>query len=88
MKTNWERNQAIIHLPEEAITSIVKSYQPHARISATSYLSGGLSHTNLKVDILNEKPTSYQSDATHRIVKERGKTHEDRFYSPREYIME
>lgn len=56
MKTNWERNQAIIHLPEEAITSIVKSYQPHARISATSYLSGGLSHTNLKVDILNEKP--------------------------------
>ncbi|WP_226657876.1 phosphotransferase family protein [Pseudalkalibacillus hwajinpoensis] len=56
MKTNWERHQAIIHLPEEAITSIVKSYQPHWNVTSTSYLSGGLSHTNLKVDIAHENP--------------------------------
>ncbi|MCA0990527.1 phosphotransferase family protein [Pseudalkalibacillus hwajinpoensis] len=56
MKTNWERHQAIIHLPDEAITSIVKSYHPHWNITSTTYLSGGLSHTNLKVDIANEKP--------------------------------
>jgi hypothetical protein len=55
MKTNWERHQAIIHLPDEAITSIMKSYHPHASITSTSYLSEGLSHTNLKVVIANEK---------------------------------
>ncbi|MFP3471511.1 hypothetical protein R0J90_15835, partial [Micrococcus sp. SIMBA_144] len=55
-KTNWERHQAIIHLPDEAITSIVKSYHTKASITSTRYLSEGLSHTNLKVDIANEKP--------------------------------
>ena len=56
MKTNWERHNAIIHLPDEAITSIVKSYYLHAIIASTSLLSGGLSHTNLKVDMANERP--------------------------------
>ncbi len=56
MKTNWERHNAIIHLPDEAITSIVKSYYLHAIITSTSLLSGGLSHTNLKVDMANERP--------------------------------
>ncbi|WLR60026.1 phosphotransferase family protein [Guptibacillus hwajinpoensis] len=51
MKTNWERHQSIIHLPDEAIRSIVKSYQPHLKVNTTSQLSGGLSHTNYKIDI-------------------------------------
>lgn len=56
MKTNWERHHPIIHLPDEAIASIVKSYDANWSVTSTSYLSGGLSHTNLKVNIANEKP--------------------------------
>ncbi|MGB8002252.1 MAG: aminoglycoside phosphotransferase family protein [Anaerobacillus sp.] len=56
MKTNWERHNPIIRLPSEAITAIIKSYDVKSTIQRTTLLSGGLSHTNYKVDFVDREP--------------------------------
>ena len=56
MKTNWERHNPIIKLPSEAIAAIIKSYDVESCTERTTLLSGGLSHTNYKVDFVDREP--------------------------------
>ncbi len=56
MKTNWERHNPIIKLPSEAVAAIIKSYDVESCTERTTLLSGGLSHTNYKVDFVDREP--------------------------------
>ncbi|MBN8207756.1 aminoglycoside phosphotransferase family protein [Bacillus sp. NTK071] len=51
MKTNWERHNPIIEIPIEAIQSIIRSYSSNLTVQNVTLLSGGLSHTNYKVEV-------------------------------------
>ncbi|WP_347550100.1 phosphotransferase [Pseudalkalibacillus hwajinpoensis] len=56
MKTNWERHNPIIELPLEAVRSIVRSHDRESIVQQVNLLSGGLSHTNYRVDRVNQEP--------------------------------
>ncbi|MCA0988336.1 phosphotransferase family protein [Guptibacillus algicola] len=83
MKTNWERNKPIIEPNFESFSEIIHSYYPDGRINEIELLTGGLSHSNYKIELIDStwlvarfttnKKTLILEQNLHRILPEQVK---------------
>lgn len=80
MKENWERNKPIIEPSLESLQAILHNYDPNLHIEKITLLTGGLSHSNYKVELTDHsslvarfttnKKTLTLEQNLHRILPE------------------